>query len=167
MMKAYRRLLHSIGVIVGMCFGAIAVLIPLDMFLRATGLGSFPWLSEVVEYTIFAGVFLAAPWVLADNGHIKVDLLATALPAGPARMLERALCVVGLIICASFVVIATLGALDAHAFGAMIRRTLVVPEWWLLTVFIAAMALMCIEFLIRIFGDPIQPHPQHLVESDA
>jgi len=166
MMKAYRRLLRSIGVVVGLCFGAIAVLIPLDMLLRASGLGSFPWLSEIVEYTIFTGVFLAAPWVLADNGHIKVDLLATALPTGAARALERALCVIGLLICVSFVVIATMGAVDAHAFGAMIRRTLVVPEWWLLAVFTAAMLLMCIEFLIRIFGDPIQPHPQHLINTD-
>lgn len=167
MMQGYRRLLHTIGMVVGLCFGAIAVLIPLDMLLRATGLSSLPWLSEVVEYTIFIGVFLAAPWVLADNGHVKVDLLATALPLRAARLLERALCVIGFVICASFVVIATIGALDAHAFGAMIRRSLVIPEWWLLTVFIAAMLLMCIEFLIRIFGDPIQPHPQHLISSDS
>jgi len=167
MMKAYRRLLHTIGVVVGLCFGSIAVLIPFDMFLRATGLGSLPWLSEVVEYSIFAGVFLAAPWVLADNGHVKVDLLATALPAKAARKLERGLCVLGLIICASFVVIAILGALDAHEFGAMIRRTLVVPEWWLLATFAVAMALMCVEFLIRIVGDPIQPHPKDLVGTDA
>jgi len=167
MMKAYRRLLHSIGVIVGLCFGAIAVLIPLDMFLRASGLGALSWLSEVVEYTIFAGVFLAAPWVLADNGHVKVDLLASALSSGAARMLERILCIVGFLICASFVVIATLGALDAHEFGAMIRRTLEIPEWWLLTWFIVAMVLMCIEFLIRIFGDPIQPHPPHLIDTDV
>lgn len=166
-MTIYRRLLHTIGVVVGLCFGAIAVLIPLDMLLRATGMGSFPWLSEVVEYAIFTGVFLAAPWVLADNGHVKVDLLASALPVKAARSLERLLCVVGLVICASFVFIATSGALDAHQFGAMIRRTLVVPEWWLLAVFVIAMVLMCVEFLIRILGDPIQPHPKHLIETDA
>lgn len=166
-MKAYRRLLHIIGVVVGLCFGSIAVLIPFDMFLRAADLGSLPWLSEVVEYSIFIGVFLAAPWVLADNGHIKVDLLASALPGSAARKLERFLCVIGFVICASFVVIAVFGALDAHEFGAMIRRTLVIPEWWLLAVFAVAMALMCVEFLIRIFGDPIQPHPKHLVNTDV
>ncbi|MGH1357904.1 MAG: TRAP transporter small permease [Burkholderiaceae bacterium] len=149
-LKSYRAFTSFLGTVVGLCFGAIAVLIPLDMLLRGTGAGSMPWLSEVVEYSIFAGVFLAAPWVLAENGHVRVDLLSAALSPAQARRLEIGLAILGFSICLAFIGIAIAGTLDAFEFGAVIRRSLAVPEWWLLGLFVVAMSLMAVEFLIRV-----------------
>lgn len=145
----YRKILDLLGISVGLSIGLIALAIPLDLLVRWLRITSFPWLSEIVEYTLFAGVFLAAPWVLALNAHVKVDLLASALPRRLSVALDVFLNLLGCLIAFGFIWFAVTGAIDAFKFETMIRRSLNVPEWWLLALFTFSMALIALEFCMR------------------
>ncbi|MGI9507716.1 MAG: TRAP transporter small permease, partial [Geminicoccaceae bacterium] len=92
------RFYHHVGSLVGLSLGLFAVAISLDLFLRLFGLGNLPGMQEIIEYALFAGVFLSAPWVLRLGAHVRVDLLLTSLPDKAANMLGRVLDAVGLLI---------------------------------------------------------------------
>ena len=51
--------------------GLIAVLIPLNLLLIKMQWGSIWWLYEAVEYALYVGVFIGAPWVLRQGAHVR------------------------------------------------------------------------------------------------
>lgn len=153
MILLYRSVLEWLGILVGIFIGILALAIPTDMLFRSLDIGSRPWFSEVVEYGLFTGVFLSAPWVLSINAHVRVDLVLTSVSSRVALCLHLLLDICGFLICAGFIWFGLIGAIDSVEFESMIRRSLVIPEWWLLSVFIFSMALLCCEFALRIYND--------------
>jgi len=127
--------------------GGMVVLICLDVLLRNLRLSSVPWSVEASEYGLYAMTLLGAPWVLALRAHVAMDLFANLLPAVPRRALEVMMLALGGTICA---VLAWKGldvTLTSHARGAMVYKTLVFPEWWVLALFPFAMAMLALGFL--------------------
>ena len=79
--RGYERLLLAGAWAAALLIGAMALLIAGDVGLRTAGWGSLPWSVEVAEYILFGATFLAAPWVLREGGHVRVDVLVRLLPA--------------------------------------------------------------------------------------
>ena len=152
----YSALLHLCGTIAGLILATIAALVSVDVVIRNFGLGNMPWLLEVAEYALYVATFLAAPWVLHQGAHVRVDLLLTSLPAAAARRLEQVVDVIGLGVSAVFFYYGLKATLDAFATGAMIYKELIVPEWWLLAVLPSATFLMSVEFLRRLFSPSVE-----------
>jgi TRAP-type C4-dicarboxylate transport system permease small subunit len=142
--------MDACGTGAALLFGAIAVVIVLDVVTRNAGLGALPWALEVSEYALPLATFLAAPWVLFHGAHVRVELLLTALPPAPARALGVAADALGLAVCLVFLHFGIVSALDAWRIGALVIKTLVFPEWWLLAPVPLCSALLAIEFGRRI-----------------
>lgn len=153
LLRAFDRLVSALGLLVGLSLGAVAALMAADIAVRYVRLGSLPWVTEVTEYTMYAGAFLAAPWALRLGAHVRVDMLLTTLPPGPARALERLLDAVGFVIASIMTVygIRAVGeALTAFAGGGgVVYKTWNYPEWALLLPVPIGMALVAIEFALR------------------
>lgn len=159
--RIFDRLLLVLGAISGVVISAIAVLITLDIVLRNAGVSSFPWLLEITEYVLFAMTFLAAPWVLAHNAHVRVDLLVSTLPKKAGYVCELLADCLGFFL---MVVMAWYGAriaLDSYSLNSLLHKELVVSEWLLLIVIPIASTLLAIEFIRRIYRAsrqmPVQP----------
>ena len=120
------------------------------MALRLTGVGNLPGLQEIIGYSLFVGVFLAAPWVMRLNAHIRVDVLLSALPDRISLWLERVLDVLGFVICLALVRYGIKNWQQAYEFGSTQFNYFEVSEWWLLTAFVICFALLAIEFLSRL-----------------
>jgi TRAP-type C4-dicarboxylate transport system permease small subunit len=142
--------MRLLGYAAGIYCGLLALIICVNYFMQVLAIGSLPWLSEVVEYTLYATVFLAAPWILHHNAHVGIDLLVTSLSPRSANWLNLGIDSFGLLIAVSYAYLAYYSIGDAIMFDAVIRRYLAVPEWWLLYVFLASMILIAVEFLNRI-----------------
>ncbi len=149
--RAYR----VIGNAVGISIGLFALGIALDLLLRSTGLGNLPGLQEIIGYSLFIGVFLAAPWVMRLNAHIRVDVLISVLPHWLARLVDRVLDLFGLLICLALVRYGIKNWQQAYEFGSTQFNYFEVSEWWLLTAFVVCFVLLAIEFLSRLLrGGP-------------
>jgi TRAP-type C4-dicarboxylate transport system permease small subunit len=148
--RAYGRLLEACGLLAGGAFGLLAVLITIDVAIRNLGIAHLGWLLETSEYTLYVATFIAAPWVLHLGSHVRVDLLLNAVPARLGVGLELAADAIGALVAAVLLFYGLDATLKAHAGGWMIAKTVVLPEWPLLAVIPASMALLTIEFLLRI-----------------
>lgn len=144
------RFFHHIGTLVGCSLGLFAIAISLDVFLRLFGLGNLSGMQEIIEYMLFAGVFLAAPWVLRLGAHIRVDLLLSGLSEKSTAILDRILDAFGLVICLVLIWFGSINLSQSYAFKSMQMKYFNVPEWWLLTVFVVSFGLLALEFLSRL-----------------
>lgn len=158
---AYERLLDVLGVAAGAAFGLIAVFTSWDVLARIVGSGSIRGLAEVVEYVLFAATFLAAPWLLRQNGHVRVDFLVTALPPAAQPALRRASDAIGLVVCLTLLFFAAKVTLSAWAGNNIVLKTVVFPEWWLYAVIVVSMFLLAAEFARRlvVHADDATPPP--------
>jgi TRAP-type C4-dicarboxylate transport system permease small subunit len=150
MARAYRRLLHACAVIAALLLGVTAVFVTGDVVARNVGLGSLPWILEVSEYVLPLATFLVAPWLLARNEHVRLDILLTSLPSPLARALARAGDLLGLAVCAIFVVYGARAIASSAQQGSLVIKSVVFPEWWLYAPVPACFALLAIEFVRRL-----------------
>jgi len=148
--KVHAALVGMLGFSAGLALACLAVLITIDVTIRNLGVGNFPWLLEVSEYVLFASTFLAAPWVLRENAHVRVDLLLTALPRTAGRLLAGLADILGLLISAVLTWYALRVTADALERGDLIFKELVVPEWPFFVVVVVSGALLIAEFSLRL-----------------
>lgn len=168
LVAVYDRVLKGLGVFGGLVFGAMAVLVSLDVVLRNLGLVSFPWLLEVSEYALYVTTFLVAPWVLHLGAHVRVDVLFNFLGPTSARMVSFLADLIGL---GASAVLGWYGARIAWAAyvrNEFVFKQLVIPEWWLLIVIPVSCTLLTVEFARRLLrGSAPGPKPADRAPSDG
>ena len=143
--------MESLCVAFGLVLGAIIALICVDILIRNIGIGSLPWMVEITEYAMYGGTFLAAPWVLRQGSHVRVDLLLIALPKAAAQRLEQATDVCGFFVSLVMAYYGAVVVLDAYYLKMQQFKSLQVPEWILLLPIVVGCTLLALEFLVRIF----------------
>lgn len=147
--------LAGLGFLAGAAFAVLAVLITIDILLRNFGVVSFPWLLEVSEYVLYFATLLAAPWVLRQGAHVRVDLLLLILRPSWSRVVEVVADLLGL---AGSAVLAWHGwriTADAFLRGDIVIKELVVPEWPILAAIPVAGILLTFEFMRRLWLRPM------------
>jgi TRAP-type C4-dicarboxylate transport system permease small subunit len=92
---------------------------------------------------------LAAPWLLREGKHIRVDVVLHAMPARAAYGCEWIADLLGLACCLWLVWYGLAATARSHAGHALSIKTLVMPEWWFLAPLPACFALLAIEFGFR------------------
>lgn len=134
----------------GYALGAIVALICLDILLRNLGVASLPWLIELTEYLMYAGTFLAAPWVLRQGSHVRVDMLLVALPKRYAIRLQQAIDALGLAISAVMAFYGAWAVANAYMTDMFQFKTWTVAEWILLLPIPIGYALLALGFSLRV-----------------
>ena len=139
-----------LAALVAISIGLIAILIPLNLLLVKAHWGSIWWLNEGIEYTLYVGVFIGAPWVLQQGAHVRVDVLTSALPPRSAFLLERFLNGAGFALCVMLCIYGVRATMIEFQDGTLPDKDLRIANWYMLSVFAASFALLAIEFLMRL-----------------
>lgn len=150
MRSLYARFLTLLAAAAGIIILVVVLLVTFDILWRNLGSGNFPWIVEVTEYSLPLITFLAAPWLLYRNEHVRLDTLVAALPRRAARACEIVVDVLGIAIAATMFWYGVKVILDSAQLGSIVLKTLVFPEWWLLVPGPACFLLLMIEFSRRL-----------------
>lgn len=145
----HRRLLWVLGFLAGALFGVAAVLITVDVIVRNLFRWNIAWLPDFVEYSLFFCAFAAAPWVLRQGAHVRIDILLTTLRPGTASYLARIVDLLGALLSLLFAYYGLQAMIDAWQIGSVQRKTFAISEWYLLSLIPFSMLLLAIEFLLR------------------
>ncbi len=148
--SAFNLFIKFLISLVAASIGLFAILIPFNLLIVKTQMGSIWWLNEAIEYALYVGVFIGAPWVLQQGAHVRVDVLVAALPTNMAIHMERFLNIAGAAICLVLCVYGFRGAQLEFIFGTLPDKVLRIPNWYMLTVFSGSFFLLALEFLFRI-----------------
>jgi TRAP-type C4-dicarboxylate transport system permease small subunit len=92
---------------------------------------------------------LAAPWLLREGRHIRVDILLRVVSARVAYACEWIADVLGFACCCWLVLYGASAAKASFLGDALSIKTLVMPEWWILAPLPICFLLLAVEFLFR------------------
>jgi TRAP-type transport system small permease protein len=145
----YGRLLDALLLLACLLLLTMTLLIGADVLSRNVGLGGIAPSNELSEDIIYLVTLLAAPGLLRQGQHIRVDILLRVLPDTIGWLLEWLGDILGMVCCLYFVWYGTRVAVASFASGALSIKTLIMPEWWLLAPMPVAFVLLGVEFLFR------------------
>ncbi len=145
----YGRLLDGMLSVAGALLLVMTLVIGADVFLRNIGAGGIPPSNELSEQSLYLITLLAAPALLRQGQHIRIDIVLRALPRRLGWIIEWIADLIGLVCCVVFVWYGTSVAAASFFDGSLSIKTLVLPEWWLLAPMPVAFALLAIEFVFR------------------
>lgn len=150
---AYGRLLNALMIAASLMLAAMMLIICADVLLRnvaiVPGLRGLEWSNEISETLLYLITLLAAPWLLRQGQHIRVDLLLRALPRRVAWQCEIVADVLAFGCCVALVWYGARATWASYAAGSTTIKTLITPEWWSLVPLPVAFALLAVEVAFR------------------
>ncbi|HYW58904.1 MAG TPA: TRAP transporter small permease [Xanthobacteraceae bacterium] len=146
----YGHLLGGMLTVACLLLLIMTLMIGADVLLRNVGLGGIPPSNELSEDILYLVTLLAAPGLLRQGQHIRIDIVLRALPRRFGWLLEWLGDIMGIVCCLVFVWYGVRVAAASLANGSLSIKTLVIPEWPLLAPIPIAFALLAIEFVFRI-----------------
>ncbi|NML16743.1 TRAP transporter small permease [Azohydromonas caseinilytica] len=148
--RLWERLLQGLGLAACALIGLMVLLICADVGARAFALGNLPWAAEMAEYALYLCTFLAAPWLLRQGRHVRMDMVLRALPATVSWALELAADALAAATCTALAAASFKAAIASAEQGSLVLKIFVFPEWWLVAPAAAMFAVLAVEFLFRL-----------------
>jgi TRAP-type transport system small permease protein len=150
---AYGRLLEAFAVVACALVLGMTLMICADVLLRNVrvipGVAGLAWSNEISEAALYLVTMLTAPWLLRRGQHIRVDIVLRAVPKRVGWIFEWVTDVVGLACCVIIAYHGARAALASYTASSMSIKTLITPEWWLLSVLPMAFLALSVEMLFR------------------
>ncbi len=150
---AWGKVLEAFALAACALLAAMTLMICADVLLRNVALlpevQGLPWSNELSETTLYLVTMLAAPWLLREGRHIRVDILLRALPARAGWACEWLCDAIALACCVCVAIYATRATWESYSQGSITIKTLVLPEWWTLAPLPVAFLLLSVELLFR------------------
>jgi TRAP-type transport system small permease protein len=153
-MRLYRLLLNACGVAAGLMIAVMTFLVGYDVIARNLGWGNIPWVMDITEYMLPLATCVAAPWLLYQNMHIRLDVLNMVLSPRALAGIDRVASAIGLVVSAVITWYSLLVIGDSIASGSIVMKTIIFPEWWVYTPVPFGFGLLAIECLRRLFQGP-------------
>jgi TRAP-type C4-dicarboxylate transport system permease small subunit len=151
--NAYGRLLEVLALAGCALVLGMMLIICADVFLRnvriVPGMVGLEWANEISEGMLYVITMLTAPWLLRRGQHIRVDIVLRAVPKQVGWAFEWAVDLLGLACCLMIAWYGARAALASFNAGSVSIKTLVTPEWWLLSILPLAFLALSIEMLFR------------------
>jgi TRAP-type C4-dicarboxylate transport system permease small subunit len=150
---AYGRLLEALALVACALILGMTVMICADVLLRNVriipGVAGLAWSNEISEAMLYLVTMLTAPWLLRRGQHIRVDVVLRAVPKRVGWIFEWVTDVVGLACCLVISWHGARAAIASYKAGSMSIKTLITPEWWLLSVLPVAFLALSLEMIFR------------------
>src|SRR4029078_8380614 len=113
----YGRLLDALVLVACLLLLIMTIMIGADVVSRNVGGGGVAVSNELSEDILYLMTLLAAPWLLRQGQHIRVDIILRILPTPVAWMLEWVGAIVGLLCCLYFVWYGALVTVERSSAG--------------------------------------------------
>ncbi len=150
---AYGKLLEAFALAACALVFGMTLMICVDVLLRNVriipGVAGLEWSNEISEGALYLITMLTAPWLLRRGQHIRVDIILRAVPNRVGWSFEWVVDVMGLASCLFITYYGARAAIASFKAGSVSIKTLVTPEWWLLSVLPVAFLALSIEMLLR------------------
>jgi TRAP-type C4-dicarboxylate transport system permease small subunit len=150
---AYGKLLEALALVACALVFGMTLMICADVLLRNVriipGVAGLEWSNEISEAMLYLVTMLTAPWLLRRGQHIRVDIVLRSVPRKAGWLLEWLADALGLACSLAIAYYGARAALASFKAGSVSIKTLVTPEWWLLSVLPVAFLALSIEMLFR------------------
>ena len=149
----FGTLIEGLALAASVALLAMVAIICGDVLTRNVAIPGLPrgiaWSNEISELLLYALTLFAAPWLLREGRHIRVDIVLRALPLRVAYACEWIADALGFACCLWLVFYGASAAFKSFTSDALSIKTLVMPEWWFLLPLPICFLLLAVEFVFR------------------
>jgi len=110
------------------------------------------WIPEVMVYTMVWSVFLASGILVAENAHVRADLLTARAGARAARRLDAVAAAAGLLLCCVLLWQGVVVVRSNLAMATASLSELAFPMWLYSLSAVAGAALMGLHYIDRFWS---------------
>ena len=145
----------------------MSVWITYDVLSRSLLGWASPWSFDLSEYALVWITFLAAPWILMNDRHIRIELLVDVLPIKAQRLFGIVVCLAAIGTCAVLAWRTGIAAADYYTRGDMMARIWRIPRIYPYAVIPFGSALLTIAFIFRLGLYIRTPNPEADLKARA
>lgn len=109
------------------------------------------WVQEVTEYALLFVTFLAAPWLLRQDGHVRVDIVLMQLNRRNRALLKAWGFALSAVACLFLLWFSAQATYDNYQRNVLLMKILYVPKFYLLSVIPLGSLLLAVEFARHVF----------------
>jgi TRAP-type C4-dicarboxylate transport system permease small subunit len=151
---AYERLLWLLMALASVYVGLMMVAIVYFTSFRAFGWSYNPHAFTFIEYGFIYVLMAGGPWLVRTKGHVYIELLTAAVPAGVRNYLSRGVALLCVIICLGLAYFTGLLAITDYTTNEydQLRAQFDLKRWVVTGAMPIGFGLMGIEFLRYVFG---------------
>ena len=120
---------------------------------RTFNLPSPIWIVQINEYSLVWVCFLATAWVLAENKHVRVDILMSRFSEKGQRILLLTQDTVSTVLCGVFCYLGTLSTWEHLRDKVVDVGSIDVPKAWVIGVIPVGFLLLTLQFFLRAVED--------------
>jgi C4-dicarboxylate transporter DctQ subunit len=133
--------------IVGLTF-----IVGADITLRYCFAMPLGWVKEISEYILVFLGFLVAPWILKQEGHVKMDLVLNHLSPKSQRIVNIITSVISMMVVLTVAWFSLRVIVDFYRTDLLTPSVLELPKWILMTPILLGALLLAIQFMRRAYG---------------
>ena len=129
---------------------AMSLWITFDVLGRNLFGWSAPWAFDLSEYALVWMTFLAAPWVLLQDRHVRIEILVDVVPSKVQRILGIVVSLAAIAACAILAWRTGIAAADYIRNDIMMPRIWRIPRIWPYAIVPVGSALLMLAFVVRL-----------------
>jgi len=146
LIRAYDRMIVMLALVASVMIGSVFVMIVVDVSMRTAGLRPPIFTSALSEYTLLYMTMLAAPWLVRERGHVRIDSFVSFAPDAIRKLVERALILVCVALCLMAAWISADFATEFWRRGEIDVRSIEIPRALLFVPMVLGFGLCAVEF---------------------
>jgi C4-dicarboxylate transporter DctQ subunit len=150
LLTAYVSLIHAMAVLGALILVGMSLWITYDVVARYLFASPTIWANDLSEYGLLWATFLAAPWVLRREGHVRIEIFVERLSRQHRRTIGVIVSLVGAVVCVIFAWQTALTTVDFFTRGLMEARIWRIPQWIPYSVIPLGSAFLAAEFVARV-----------------
>ena len=164
MMTSLRRaervldmVIDAFALVATLILAALVVCVSAEVVMRYFVGRPTRWVNEFSEYALLWLAFLAAPWILRKEAHVKVEMLTDVLSPEWRYKFHVTTSLVGAAVCALFCWVSTAYVVEVFGTGEFLFKSVQLPKWAVMAVMPPGLALLAIQFVRRAMRPPPAP----------
>ena len=146
------RITDAMAIVAALLLFLMMFSICLEVVLRYFDLQPLTWVTEITEYILLYVTFLGAPWLLKEDGHVRVDIIIRKFSITSQKLIDISTSIIGIFVCSILVWFGAETTWSFYTRGIPVIKVLEVPKFLLLGVIPFGSLFLIIQFIRRVRG---------------
>ena len=145
-------LIRALAVIAGVLLLVMVLIVSYTVLMRYF-IGKPPvWATEMTEWILLYATFLAAAWVLKEDGHVKIDVVLIRLSQKKQYVFSVIVCILGILICGFFAYHGAKAVYSLYKRDVIMMGMILMPKYILVAVIPLGLLLCFVQFIRSLKG---------------
>ena len=150
--KILDGVINFFAVIAGILLATMALIVTYNVVMRYFVARPPVWAIETTEYIMVYATFLAAAWILKQDGHVKIDIILVTLSKKWQYILNVLVCCLGIVACGLLAWYGMKATYSLYSREVIMMKMMPWPKWVLVVPIPLGILLAFVQFIRKLIS---------------